>query len=116
MHNHSFLDQKTLVQEHFKQKVQISNESETHKNAPEKVGVNSGDHCLYQSLQQHFDSIQLSNQVDVPSMQMPRDSQPAQFSSVEQPQVSPLSLVENIVDKLPKGSFVPTGLSSCISY
>jgi hypothetical protein len=29
MHNHNFLDQKTLLLEHFKQKVQISNESET---------------------------------------------------------------------------------------
>lgn len=28
MHNHTFLDQKTLLQEHFKQKVQIMNESE----------------------------------------------------------------------------------------
>jgi|LauGreDrversion4_2_1035121.scaffolds.fasta_scaffold545205_1 hypothetical protein len=28
MHNHPFMDPQTLVQEHFKQKVLISNESE----------------------------------------------------------------------------------------
>lgn len=60
MHNHGFLDKKTLLQEHFKQKVQISNETENLgiKNiVPDKIGVNAGDHSLYQSLQQHFNTI-----------------------------------------------------------
>lgn len=59
MHNHAFMDPKTLVSEHFKQKVQIMNEHENLAGQlPRSTGVNGGDHNLYQSLQAHFSTIQ----------------------------------------------------------